>query len=80
MRPVPTDIKNFATLLLPGRGLAEASRPLLNVAAVAAWLNVSTATVYRLCSADKLAHCRMGNVIRISPATVEAYLAASGGP
>ena len=51
------------------------SRPLLTVRQVAALLSVSTATVYRLCDLDELPHTRIGNVIRVAPADLEAYLA-----
>ena len=60
--------------------MAEAGVPLLSVVAVAAWLKVSTATVYRLCSAGKLPHCRVSNAIRIPPSAVDAYIDACGGP
>ena len=78
--PRPGFSKDFATHLLPGRRLAEAGVPLLSVVAAAAWLKVSTATIYRLCSAGKLAHCRVSNAIRIPPSAVDAYVEACGGP
>ena len=51
----------------------------MTVTAVAAWLQVSPATVYRLCSSGKLRHFRVSNAIRIAPAVVEAFIGAYGG-
>ena len=77
--PSPDSTKNFATHLLPRSHLTQAGAPLLGVAAVAAWLHVSTATIYRLCSEGKLDHCRVSNAIRIAPSAVAAYIESAGG-
>ena len=41
---------------------------------MAARLRVSTATVYRLCDRGELAHARVSNAIRVSAASLAAYL------
>ncbi|HVP66369.1 MAG TPA: helix-turn-helix domain-containing protein [Anaeromyxobacteraceae bacterium] len=48
---------------------------LLTVREVAARLQVSTATVYRLCGEGKLPHVRVSNSIRISPGEVPGFAA-----
>ncbi|RYF52322.1 MAG: DNA-binding protein [Cytophagaceae bacterium] len=60
--------------------MSSASEPLMTIAAVSAWLNVSPATVYRLCSSGKLPHSRVSNAIRIAPAVVSVYIESCGGP
>src|SRR5205814_6586385 len=51
--------------------------PLLTVREVAAFLRVSTRTVYTLCDQGRLAHLRVMNAIRVEPA---ALLALAQGP
>jgi excisionase family DNA binding protein len=48
--------------------------PLLTVREVAAFLWVSTRTVYKLCDEGRLAHVRIGNAIRVERAAVIALL------
>lgn len=82
-RTSPVDTKTFVTHLLPGAQAARmssASEPLMTIAAVSAWLNVSPATVYRLCASGKLPHIRVSNAIRIDPDAVAAYIEGRGGP
>jgi len=45
---------------------------LLTVREVARLLNVSTATVYKLCAQGALAHVRVANAIRVRPRALEA--------
>ncbi|RZK44806.1 MAG: DNA-binding protein [Hymenobacter sp.] len=52
--------------------MSRAAPPLMTIAAVSAWLNVSPATVYRLCASGKLPHIRVSNAIRIDPDAVAA--------
>lgn len=55
-------------------------QPLLTVADVAEWLNVSPSLVYQLVDSGKLPVVRVGNgrgAIRFQTSDVEAYLAAS---
>jgi len=54
---------------------------LFTVRDVARQLRLSTATVYGLCETGALPHIRVINSIRVSPADLEAFLAArrSGG-
>lgn len=83
IRPSPSATKDFVTHLLPGNQGARMSRaaaPLMTIAAVSAWLNVSPATVYRLCASGKLPHIRVSNAIRIDPDAVAAYIEGRGGP
>jgi len=47
-------------------------RTLLTVREVAAYLRVSTATVYELCARGKLRHIRVLNAIRVTADDVEA--------
>jgi len=47
---------------------------LLTVREVAAFLRVSTRTVYLLCDEGKLAHVRIANAIRVEPATLAAFV------
>jgi excisionase family DNA binding protein len=49
---------------------------LLTVREVAEVLQVSTATVYRLCLQGELRHVRVSNAIRVLPDQVEAFLRA----
>jgi excisionase family DNA binding protein len=49
---------------------------LLSVRQVAARLGVSTRIVYRLAERGELAHLRISNAIRVSPADLEAFLAS----
>ena len=46
---------------------ADRLRTLLTVREVAAYLQVSTATVYELCARGKLRHVRVLNAIRVAP-------------
>ena len=57
----------------PGDTGAALNR-LLSVREVAAQLGVSTATVYALVQRGELAHVRVSNAIRITPAALAAYL------
>jgi excisionase family DNA binding protein len=47
---------------------------LLTVREVAAFLRVSTRTVYLLCDEGKLVHLRLANAIRIEPAMLAALV------
>jgi len=47
---------------------------LLTVREVAAFLSVSTRTVYVLCDEGKLAHVRVANAIRIEPGELLAFV------
>jgi len=46
----------------------------LTVREVAARLSVSTATVYKLCAAGKLAHARVLGAIRVAPVNLAAFI------
>jgi len=46
--------------------------PLLTVRQVAAFLRVSTRTVYAMCAEGRLGHVRVMNAIRIAPAALVA--------
>src|SRR5207237_2700457 len=46
----------------------------LTVREVAARLSVSTATVYKLCAAGKLAHVRVLGAIRVAPVNLAAFI------
>jgi len=50
------------------------NEPLLNIAAVANRLGVSTRTVRRLLDDGKLAFHRIGGSLRVSPSDLETYL------
>jgi len=50
--------------------------PLLQVREVAAFLRVSTRTVYTLCDQGRLAHLRVMNAIRVDPAALVALAQA----
>jgi len=50
---------------------------LLTVREVAAFLHVSTRTVYTLCDEGELAHIRVANAIRVQLAFVAAFLGQS---
>ncbi len=50
---------------VPSEGALEAPGTLLTVKEAAALLRVSTATIYKLVGEGKVAHVRVGNVIRI---------------
>jgi len=47
---------------------------LLTVREVAAVLGVATSTVYELCAAGKLRHCRVSNAIRCAPTDVAVFV------
>jgi len=47
---------------------------LLSVRDVASRLNVSTATIYKLCAAGKLAHVRVLGAIRVAPVDLAAFI------
>jgi len=47
-------------------------RTLLTVTEVAAYLHVSTETVYRLCALGELRHIRVLNAITMAPSDVDA--------
>ncbi|TMB12985.1 MAG: helix-turn-helix domain-containing protein [Deltaproteobacteria bacterium] len=49
-------------------------RTLLSVRDVAAYLAVSTKTIYALCAQGKLRHIRVLNAIRIAPSDVDAFV------
>ena len=53
---------------------ADRLRTLLTVREVAAYLRVSTATVYELCARGRLRHIRVLNAIRVAPCDVRALL------
>jgi len=53
---------------------ADRLRTLLTVREVAAYLRVSTATVYELCARGKLRHVRVLNAIRVASCDVYAFL------
>jgi len=60
---------------------ADRLRTLLTVGDVAAFLHVSTKTVYRLCERGELRHVRVLNAIRVARSDVEAFvLACRNGP
>ena len=48
---------------------------LLTVNEVAARLDVSAATVYKLCAVGDLAHVRVLNTIRVTPRDLDAFIA-----
>ena len=73
-QPVAPLHKPFAATLLLGSPSRE---PLLTVRDAAARLGVCTRTVYELCEHGKLPHVRIGNAIRIAPAELDAFVAAS---
>jgi excisionase family DNA binding protein len=52
---------------------------LLSVREVAERLGVSTASVYKLCDRSELAHVRVGNTIRFTPAAVAFFVRRGGG-
>jgi excisionase family DNA binding protein len=51
---------------------------MLTVREVAARLGVCTATVYKLCERGELAHVRVLNAIRVTPADLAAFISAPG--
>ena len=53
---------------------ADRLRTLLSVRDVAAYLAVSTKTIYALCAQGKLRHIRVLNAIRIAPSDVDAFV------
>ena len=55
---------------------ADRLRTLLTVREVAAYLHVSTKTVYRLCALGELRHVRVLNAIRMAPSDVDALVIA----
>ncbi|WNG31858.1 helix-turn-helix domain-containing protein [Cystobacter fuscus] len=57
------------------RALPGEPERLLTVREVAERLSISTATVYRLCERGELSHVRVSNALRISVASLEAFLA-----
>jgi excisionase family DNA binding protein len=50
--------------------------PLLTVREVAAFLRVSTRTIYVMCAQGRLAHVRVMNSIRVDPTALVALLGA----
>jgi excisionase family DNA binding protein len=56
------------------RGAAAGLERLLTVREVAAVLGVATSTVYQLCAAGKLRHCRVSNAIRCAPTDVAVFV------
>jgi excisionase family DNA binding protein len=48
---------------------------LLTVREVAAYLRVSTRTVYTVCEEGRLAHVRVMNAIRVEPAVLAEFVA-----
>ena len=66
----PSDPKLRARL----RAVSGGAAGLLNVRRFAELLGVSTATVYHLVERGELAHVRVSNAIRVSPADLAAYL------
>jgi len=52
---------------------------LLTVREVAAYLRVSTRTVYALCDQGHLAHVRVMNALRVEPAAVTALVRSQAG-
>ncbi|MGZ6126071.1 MAG: helix-turn-helix domain-containing protein [Myxococcales bacterium] len=54
--------------------MAASTGPLLNVKEAARVLQVSTATVYKLCGSGALPHVRVLNALRIRPTDLETYL------
>ncbi len=58
----------------PANGFEGRMRTLLTVREVAAYLRVSTATVYELCARGKLRHVRVLNAIRVAPGDLHALL------
>jgi excisionase family DNA binding protein len=52
-------------------------RTLLTVKEVAAYLHVSTKTVYRVCALGELRRIRVLNAIRMAPSDVDALIFAS---
>jgi len=73
--------QHFAASLLQGAGglraLDGGRDRLLSVRQVAARLGVCTATVYKLCESNELAHVRVLNAIRIAPADLARFVAAA---
>lgn len=67
--------KDFAAPVLQGPAVVA---PLLNVRAVAARLAVGPTTVLKLCRLGRLRFVRIGNTVRIDPASVEAFIASGG--
>ena len=71
---IPTVLSQFGPPVVQGRtaveGVSGAPARLLRVKEVAAFLGVSTATVYRLCEEGALPHVRVSNSIRISLAAL----------
>jgi len=51
---------------------------LLTVAEVARRLGVSTATVYKVCKAERLGHVRVSNAIRVPETALADYLDRKG--
>jgi len=51
--------------------------PLLTVREVAAFLRVSTRTVYALCCDGRLRHLRVANAIRVEPAALIRFMRGS---
>ena len=86
VHPIVENGRRFAASLLQGSVQQKGQRPkvldgggaLLTVREVAARLRVSTATIYRLCDSGQLEHVRISNAIRVSEATLVAYLKRGG--
>jgi excisionase family DNA binding protein len=51
---------------------------LVSLSEVARVLGVCAATVYKLCACGQLEHVRILNTIRITPASLDAFVAAAG--
>lgn len=70
--------KQFGPNLVQGRarlrGVSGGSDRLLTVREVAERLQVSKATVYRLCEAGELDHVRVSNAVRVAPEALARYL------
>ncbi len=73
-------VEKFATPLLPEIvTVSVLPERMLTVREAARRLGVSTATVYKLCARGELAHVRVLNALRISPAALAAFMAAAPG-
>ncbi len=68
--------KKFVPSLSPTfRRITVGGDHLLSVREAAARLDVSTATVYKLCERDELPHVRVSNAIRIAPVDLVDFIA-----
>ena len=50
------------------------SERLLSVREAAEWLNISRASLYKLCAQNQVAHVRVGNAIRFAPKDLSAFV------